>query len=95
MSATDQEHRPDADHLARVFALSGASLPLFWFGIILLITSWVNLGWVSIGRSDPEIAAALCISRRTAATHVAAIFRKLGVASRAAAAAHAVRHGLV
>ena len=46
-----------ADHLARVFALSGASLPLFWFGIILLIVFWVNLGWVSIGRSDPEIFA--------------------------------------
>jgi DNA-binding CsgD family transcriptional regulator len=46
------------------------------------------------GRSDREIAAALFVSRRTAATHVAAIFRKLGVSSRAAAAAYAVRHGL-
>jgi non-specific serine/threonine protein kinase len=46
------------------------------------------------GLSDPEIAAALFVSRRTAATHVAGIFRKLGVSSRAAAAAYAVRHGL-
>jgi peptide/nickel transport system permease protein len=46
-----------ADHLARLFAISGASLPLFWFGIILLIIFWVQLGWVSIGRSDPEIFA--------------------------------------
>ena len=46
------------------------------------------------GRSDPQIAAALFISRRTAAAHVASIFRKLDVTSRAAAAAHAVRHGL-
>lgn len=46
------------------------------------------------GRSDPEIAAALFVSRRTAATHVANIFRKLDVTSRAAAAVYAVRHDL-
>jgi DNA-binding NarL/FixJ family response regulator len=49
---------------------------------------------LAAGRSDKEIAAALFVSRRTAATHVAAILRKLGLSSRAAAAAHAVRHGL-
>ncbi|MFL5759776.1 MAG: tetratricopeptide repeat protein [Thermomicrobiales bacterium] len=46
------------------------------------------------GKSDPQIAAALFISRRTAATHVANIFRKLDVTSRAAAAAYAVRNEL-
>jgi ABC-type dipeptide/oligopeptide/nickel transport system permease component len=46
-----------ADHLARVFAISGASLPLFWFGIVLLIVFWVTLGWVSIGRSDADVFA--------------------------------------
>jgi DNA-binding CsgD family transcriptional regulator len=46
------------------------------------------------GKSDPQIAAALYISRRTAATHVASIYGKLGVNSRAAAAAQAVRRGL-
>lgn len=46
------------------------------------------------GASDPEIAAALFISRRTAATHVRHIYDKLGVSSRAAAAAWAVRNGL-
>jgi predicted ATPase/DNA-binding CsgD family transcriptional regulator len=46
------------------------------------------------GKSDPQIAAALYISRRTAASHVASIFRKLRVNSRAAAAAQAVRRGL-
>jgi DNA-binding NarL/FixJ family response regulator len=46
------------------------------------------------GRSDPEIAAALFVSRRTVATHVANIFRKLGVHSRAAASAYAVREGI-
>jgi DNA-binding CsgD family transcriptional regulator len=46
------------------------------------------------GKSDRQIATALFISRRTAATHVAGIFRKLDLTSRAAAAAYAVRHGL-
>ncbi len=46
------------------------------------------------GQSDNEIATALFISRRTASSHVAAIFRKLGVNSRAAAAAYGVRQGL-
>jgi non-specific serine/threonine protein kinase len=46
------------------------------------------------GRSDREIADALYISRRTAATHVSHIYDKIGVSSRAAATAWAVRNGL-
>jgi predicted ATPase/DNA-binding CsgD family transcriptional regulator len=46
------------------------------------------------GRSDREIAEMLFVSRHTAANHVASILGKLGVPSRAAAAAFAVRHGL-
>jgi non-specific serine/threonine protein kinase len=46
------------------------------------------------GRTDREIAAVLFVSRRTAATHVRHVFQELGVGSRAAAAALAVRHGL-
>jgi non-specific serine/threonine protein kinase len=49
---------------------------------------------LAAGRSDKEIAAALFVGRSTAASHVAAVYRKLGVTSRAAAAAFAVRHGL-
>jgi DNA-binding CsgD family transcriptional regulator len=52
------------------------------------------LGLVAAGKSDREIAEVLSVSPRTAAHHVANILAKLGVASRAAAAAHAVRHGL-
>ncbi len=49
---------------------------------------------LSAGHSDKEIAGTLRISRHTASHHVASILGKLGLESRAAAAAHAVRHGL-
>jgi predicted ATPase/DNA-binding CsgD family transcriptional regulator/Tfp pilus assembly protein PilF len=46
------------------------------------------------GHSDREIADTLFVSRRTAAHHVSSILSKLGVPSRAAAAAWAVRNKL-
>ena len=46
------------------------------------------------GRSDREVAAALFISPKTAGNHVSSILAKLGVQTRTAAAALAVRHGL-
>jgi non-specific serine/threonine protein kinase len=46
------------------------------------------------GHSDREIAETLFVSRHTAANHVGSILGKLGVPSRAAAAAWAVRNGL-
>ena len=47
-----------------------------------------------LGKTDQQIADQLFISRRTAATHVSNIYGKLGVSSRAEAAAYAVRHGM-
>lgn len=47
------------------------------------------------GLSDKEIGEALGLSRRTAAYHVAAIRVKLDAPSRTAAAAIAVRDGLI
>jgi DNA-binding NarL/FixJ family response regulator len=47
------------------------------------------------GRSNAEIAEALFVGAGTVKTHVANILAKLGVPTRAAAATHAVRQGLV
>jgi len=47
------------------------------------------------GRTDRKIAESLTISPRTVNRHMSNIFVKLDVPSRAAAAAHAVRSGLI
>jgi DNA-binding NarL/FixJ family response regulator len=49
---------------------------------------------IAQGASNRVIAAALVISERTAENHVANILGKLGLTSRAQAAAYAVEHGL-
>jgi DNA-binding NarL/FixJ family response regulator len=50
---------------------------------------------LAAGHSNPQIAAALFIERRTVTSHITNIFAKLGVASRTEAAAYAIRNGLV
>ena len=43
------------DHITRIVAVSGASMPLFWLAILLLIVFWANLGWFPIGRYTANI----------------------------------------
>ncbi|MQB01760.1 MAG: ABC transporter permease subunit [Actinobacteria bacterium] len=43
------------DHLTRVLAISGASIPIFWFGLLLLILFYLTLGWAPLGRADASI----------------------------------------
>jgi DNA-binding CsgD family transcriptional regulator len=50
---------------------------------------------IAEGRTNRAIAAALALSEKTVERHVSNIFDKLGVASRAAATAHALKHDLI
>jgi ATP/maltotriose-dependent transcriptional regulator MalT len=53
------------------------------------------LALVAQGKSNRAIAAALCISEKTVASHLNHVFTKLGLASRSAATAYAYQHDLV
>jgi peptide/nickel transport system permease protein len=45
------------DHVVRVTAVGGVSLPVFWFGVILLVVFYRNLSWLPAGgRFDPRLA---------------------------------------
>jgi DNA-binding NarL/FixJ family response regulator len=50
---------------------------------------------VAQGLSNPEIAARLDLSEHTVKRHVANLFTRLRLSSRAAAAAYAARNGLL
>ena len=49
---------------------------------------------VAEGQTDRQVAAALVVTEATVGRHLVNIFRKLGVSSRAAATAFALRQGL-
>jgi DNA-binding CsgD family transcriptional regulator/tetratricopeptide (TPR) repeat protein len=50
---------------------------------------------IAEGRSNPAIAAELCISLKTVTHHVTSILSKTGTSNRTEAVAYAARHGLV
>jgi DNA-binding NarL/FixJ family response regulator len=53
------------------------------------------LTWLATGRTNRAIAEALSISEKTVARHIANIYGKLGLSTRAAATAYAYEHDLV
>jgi peptide/nickel transport system permease protein len=44
------------DHVIRVGSVGGVSLPVFWFGVVLLVLFYRELGWLPAGgRFDPRL----------------------------------------
>lgn len=44
VAAVKRDRAPD--HVARLFALTGSSIPVFWLGLILLFAFYARLGWL-------------------------------------------------
>ena len=54
LSAVRKDRLPD--HLSRVIAISGVSLPVFWLGLLLIYVFFVRLGWLpGTGRLDMAV----------------------------------------
>lgn len=81
--------KPDARRAAALLALPGRELPLGLTGREVEL-----LALLATGKTNRQIAEQLFISEKTVARHVSNIFSKLGVSSRAAATAYALRHDL-
>lgn len=87
--------RPDADAAAallRLLGVAGRSGP--HLGEPLTAREREVLGLLGEGLSNAQIAQRLVIAPKTAEHHVSRVLRKLDLASRAEAAAHAARAGI-
>jgi DNA-binding NarL/FixJ family response regulator len=81
LDAATRQMRPDEPSTARAFGLTDRELDV--------------LRLLGQGKTNPEIAAALFISPRTAGVHVTHILRKLDATTRVQAATVAERAGLL
>jgi DNA-binding CsgD family transcriptional regulator len=80
---------PDAERAATLLARTGGARPKG-----LTARELELLALLATGKTNREIAEELVISEKTVARHVSNIFAKLGVSTRAAATAFAVRNDL-
>lgn len=80
---------PDRRRAAALLAPPGRELPLGLTGREAEL-----LALLATGKTNRQIADQLFISEKTVARHVSNIFSKLGVSSRAAATAYALKHNL-
>lgn len=64
------------------------------YGALLTTREVEVLGLVTLGLTNAQIAEHLCVSRRTIDQHLASIYNRLGVSSRAAATRLAMLSGL-
>lgn len=48
-----------ADHASRVISIGGASIPQFWFALLLLLFFYLYVGVAPLGRADPAIYASI------------------------------------
>jgi HD-GYP domain-containing protein (c-di-GMP phosphodiesterase class II) len=89
--------RLDMDAVAAVLAAAGARPPKLRGELPAGLSEREAevLRLLAQGLSNKEIGARLFISARTAGNHLAHVYRKTGVSTRAAAALFAVRRGLV
>jgi DNA-binding CsgD family transcriptional regulator len=101
-AAGDDTADAEFDEAARTFARLGAAFPGRLAALHPRATPGgltareIDVpGQVAAGLTNKEAAAALVISDRTVARHLANIYVKLGVSTRTAAAAWAIEHGVV
>jgi DNA-binding CsgD family transcriptional regulator len=87
--------RLDSDAAAAVLTAAGQTAPPPRRPGMLSKREVEVLRLLAHGASNPEIAAELVISRRTAEHHVQHVYAKIGVSSRAAATLYAVEHRLL
>jgi non-specific serine/threonine protein kinase len=90
--ASFAEVQTGAEHVAEPERLAAATDPGSGAGLTARELDVIRL--LARGLTDREIAEAIFISPRTVNFHVTNLLGKLGVESRTAAAAYAIRHGL-